>query len=837
MQWFYIDHTVLITWLCVMAAVVIYRIILLRAFQKREATWEHAQHWRNLFLSGVIAGAIVWGAAGVWLLPEDYLHLSLTAVVTLGVIAGSLATLSALRSAIFCFAVISASPLIINLFLNPLTGIDMLANVGVMYVVFILIIAQSSYQVHLKNITLRLHSEDREAALQKSEQMNLHTAEILRMIATGQSANDIFATITNLYASRHVGLRGVILASQGNQQMPGNVQSLLKAYTTNAQSQNNNGAMGLIGTTPYVGKRLLIEDFSRHPEGVKIKEAALSSGMGCLWSEPIFGSDGAVLGALGMFYDYPALPSPEELLDLEAAARLTGIVLQREKRENLLRLHSNCLEQARDAILITNAKGMIEYVNAAYSQITGYGKEDLLGKNARVLKSGKQDQHFYRRLWETISKGKIWSHKLVEKRKDGSLYNANMDITPVKDKWGRIINYVAIHNDLSELEALEERFFQAQKLESVGVLVGGIAHDFNNILAAIKANIYLANMNITNQEKLQKKLNSIDALNERAAEMTHQLLTYARKDRVQMKPLYLNKFMTEAYKLARTHLPENIEHSCTICDEKLYILGDKKQLQQVLMNLLNNACDAVAGVIKPRIECEVTFQDMPLALRKKPLGVLAEKVGVLKVSDNGCGISSDAQDNIFEPFFTTKDVGQGTGLGLSMVYGSIQRHGGIIEVESQLGEGTCFSIYFPLSRDFVEKEEAEIIVHGNQEKVLLVDDDIAMLETTSEVLRNLNYEVLEAANGAVALDIFKEENESISLVLTDVMMPQVGGIALAKAIRLLNAEVPVIFVTGYDKHKIMEGDAKMANSKVLNKPFSFELLSQTLNSMIKREGN
>ncbi len=834
MQWLHIDHKVLIAWFSAMLCVVVFRIFLLKAFQKREATWQQAGYWRNLFLLGVIAGALVWGAAGIWLLPEDFLHLSLTAVVTLGVIAGSLATLSALRSAIFSFAVIAGTPLIISLFLNPLPDIEMLANVGVMYVVFIIIIAQSSYRVHLQNITLRLHTEDREKALLKSEHMILNTAEILRMIATGQPASDIFKAIALLYESRHNGLRCVVLAtSQTDKQMPGNTQSLLKAYAKAARELRHGLSTNACGTTTYVGQRLLIEDVSLYADAREENDGQVLP-MGCCWSEPILGFDGAELGAFGMYYDDPALPDADELKDLEAAARLAGIVMQREKRENLLRLHSNCLEQAREAILITNARGMIEYINEAYSQITGYVKEDLIGKNARVLKSGNQDQQFYKDLWQTISKGKVWSHKLIEKRKDGSQYRANMDITPVKDKAGRIINYVAIHNDLSEIEALEDRFFQAQKLESVGVLVGGIAHDFNNILAAIKGNVYLANMNIANQVQVQKKLNTIDILSERAAEMTYQLLTYARKDRVEMKPIYLNKFIAEAFKLARTHLPENIEHACTICDEKLYILGDKKQLQQVLMNLFNNACDAVAGVSKPNIECEITFQDMPLEMQKKNPNHAEAKVGVIKVRDNGCGISSDAKSNIFEPFFTTKEVGQGTGLGLSMVYGSIQRHEGMIEVESQLGVSTCFSIFLPLTKDFVEKEEAEIIVYGKKEKILLVDDDDAMRETTAEVLRDLHYDVLEAENGAVALDIFKEHSESIALVLTDVMMPQVGGIALVKAIRVLNAEVPVIFVTGYDKQKIMTDDPKIAHSKVLLKPFSFEALSQTLSHMLKR---
>jgi len=260
-----------------------------------------------------------------------------------------------------------------------------------------------------------------------------------------------------------------------------------------------------------------------------------------------------------------------------------------------------------------------------------------------------------------------------------------MSISPIKDINGNITHYVSTQRDMTEHQQLEQQFRQAQKMESIGTLVGGIAHDFNNMLASIDGNIYLAKTNLDDSSKLEEKLSTIEKLSSNASEMVKQLLTYARKGSVNLKPLALNAFMQDAFKLAESIVPENIEHLCDTCDWELIVTADATQLQRALMNFLNNACHAVAVRDDPKIVCSTKLFSAEMEFTKKYSHLQSREFARITVSDNGYGIDSDKIDKVIEPFFTKKGVGEGTGLGLSMVQGSGQMHGGGFEGESVIG--------------------------------------------------------------------------------------------------------------------------------------------------------
>ncbi len=389
--------------------------------------------------------------------------------------------------------------------------------------------------------------------------------------------------------------------------------------------------------------------------------------------------------------------------------------------------------------------------------------------------------------------------------------------------------------DITEHAKLEQQLLQAQKMEAVGTLVGGIAHDFNNTLSAIQGNLYLAKHKIDEKVVLASKLRNIEALSFRAAEMVQQLLTFARKDIVSMYSFSLTSFMKKEFKLSKSIIPENIEYISNLCHEELIIQGNATQLQQVLLNLLNNAHHAVQEVKQPKITCTLEYFNANTSFQKKHPDIQEEHFAHLIVEDNGHGIPEKTLTHIFEPFFTTKKVGEGTGLGLAMVYGSVQTHGGIIEVNSKENEGSSFHIYLPLSQNndpLSNEPEAITTASGEGETILLVDDETDMREATGEVLSSLGYKVLSAEDGEKAVELFKANVHEINLVISDLVMPKMGGIVAVEQMRLLNGELPVIFATGYDKERSLTSSKDIEKSITISKPFSFEKLSQLLRKQL-----
>jgi len=370
-----------------------------------------------------------------------------------------------------------------------------------------------------------------------------------------------------------------------------------------------------------------------------------------------------------------------------------------------LRTQSVAIEQASEAILITDCHGVIEYVNRAFVETTGYSAEEVIGKKPSLLKSMAQDPTFYEELWETISAGQVWNGTLIDRRKDGTFYPCKLSISPIFDEDGHISHYVSIQTDITERQKLEEKLLQAQRMESIGTLVGGIAHDFNNMLTGILGNAYLTKKALDNRGEILERMNNIERLGFQGSDMIRQLLTFSRQEIVEAETVAITPFVNEAIKLARIGMPESVTVYSDICSGELYVRANVIQLQQIIMNLITNAYHAVEDVENPKIT---------LSLDRMRYGsehsLLSGKQCVkLSVRDNGYGIAAEHVDKIFEPFFTTKEVSSGTGLGLSMVYGSVTSHGGYVEVQSSgKGQGAIFNVYLPLTEmnDLNEKEKS-----------------------------------------------------------------------------------------------------------------------------------
>jgi len=507
----------------------------------------------------------------------------------------------------------------------------------------------------------------------------------------------------------------------------------------------------------------------------------------------------------------------------------------RKNNEASLRKLSTVVEQTGEGVIITDKDGTIEYVNPAFTKLTGYSPDEAIGQNPRILNSGNQDKFFYKNMWNTIITGKTWQGKVIDRKKDGSFHPVLLTISPILNGAGEIAHFAAIHADLTDLESLETQFHQAQKMEAIGTLVGGIAHDFNNMLSGITANLYLAKKQLQGQPEVTQKLASIEDLAFCAADMIKQLLTFSRKGIVSMKDVQLTSFAKESIKFLHAAVPENITMYQDICSDPLQIKGDTTQLHQVLMNLINNARDAVANVDAPSIAIKLeSFYTNDTFIKKHPyfnLGSYAH----LSVEDNGYGIPEHQIEHLFEPFFTTKEEGKGTGLGLAMVFGAVKSHHGFIEVESIEGEGSTFHVYLPLLKKKAAtpiKLLEQAMIGGDGKLILIADDEKNIRDTTTEVLKTMGYRVLQARDGQEAIDLFKKNRENIALSLLDVVMPNMGGVSLAEHIRKIKPNMPLVFMTGYDRNRVLKDNKVISNSELILKPIDFNALSHLMHRFL-----
>ncbi|MDX8389865.1 MAG: PAS domain S-box protein, partial [Mariprofundaceae bacterium] len=510
-------------------------------------------------------------------------------------------------------------------------------------------------------------------------------------------------------------------------------------------------------------------------------------------------------------------------------------LLAKKEAEARLHLASRAIENTTEGIIITDQKGAIIDVNKAFERVTGYSKTEALGNNPSMLHSGRQEADFYHTMWQALLVDGQWQGKIWNKRKSGEVYPERLSITAIHNDDGEVMNYVGVFSDITEQLSLEQQLLQAQKMEAIGTLVGGIAHDFNNMLAGITGNLYLAKKHAKGMVELTYKLDNIEQLSFRSADMISQLLAFARKGMVEMQNFSLQTFVKEVLKLSKVSVPENINFHYHIEADPFMVYGDMTQLQQIVINLLNNARDAVVNVPQPEIELKLSAYGADKHFRDKYPDLLSDDFVCLSVRDNGSGVAKEHLAHLFEPFFTTKEVGKGTGLGLAMCYGAVQSHHGVIDVKSKMGVGSTFYIYLPLigNNDAEKDDLSEVEVNSaNGETILLADDELFVRETTAEVLESMGYKVLQVKDGLEAVELFESYQGNIDLAILDVVMPHLGGMALAKRMREIDSDVPLIFVTGYDRDHVLNGSESIHGSKILTKPVNFDVLSHSIRTLL-----
>jgi PAS domain S-box-containing protein len=371
-------------------------------------------------------------------------------------------------------------------------------------------------------------------------------------------------------------------------------------------------------------------------------------------------------------------------------------------KEEILRL-ATAIEQAGDVVVVTDREGIIHYVNPAFEATTGYSRAEVLGANPSILKSGAHDETFYKKMWGTILEGETWEGRLINKRKDGSLYQENATISAVYDREGEIVNFVAVKHDITRQIELEEQIHHAHRMESVGHLAGGLAHDFNNILQSMTGFLEFAQDGLDPEDPRSKDLDEVRKGAARATKLTRELLTFSRMREVNLEPMDLRSIIHQSLGRLRPMLGEDIYLEFREADEPMMAMIDSILMDRAISNLCINACDAMSEGGDLTIEIEHLKVDKEFAAMHTEL---SEGPHVcFCITDSGSGISKDMLGHIFDPFYSTKDVGEGTGLGLAVVHGIVKQHSGLIEVESEIWKGTRFRVILPEADEGVVNEE------------------------------------------------------------------------------------------------------------------------------------
>ncbi len=507
---------------------------------------------------------------------------------------------------------------------------------------------------------------------------------------------------------------------------------------------------------------------------------------------------------------------------------------QRQKAEDMVRKLGRAVEQSADLVVVTDRAGVIEYVNPSFEALTGYSREEAVGRTPRILKSGNHPAEYYRQLWQTVIAGQVFRGVMMNRKKNGDTFFVEKTVTPLRDPDGKITHFISNDHDMTERRRLESQLQQTQRMDAIGRLAGGVAHDFNNLLMVISAYAELMFDKLTAEHPLHKNVQEILAASRRATELTRQLLAFGRKQMQTLQLLDLNDVIREIEKMLPRLIGEDVQLQFIPGEDLGLVRCDTVQVEQVLMNLAVNARDAMLEGGTLTIETSTVRLDDTHVEHESI--VPAGDYVMLAVTDSGKGILPQHLPHIFEPFYSTKEEGKGTGLGLATVYGIVKQNGGFIWVYSEAELGTTFKIYLPLAQRVSRKPMAPVPmtehIPDGSETVLLVEDEPAVRQSAKEFLTLSGYKVLEAGNGEDALALAHCYPGPIDLMITDVVMPLLGGAKLASQLLAERPQLKVLFVSGYAESTVQRHGTIDVTSNFLQKPFSLKVLARKIRDVL-----
>jgi PAS domain S-box-containing protein len=520
----------------------------------------------------------------------------------------------------------------------------------------------------------------------------------------------------------------------------------------------------------------------------------------------------------------PHTSADGEVLGVVAVVRdITGL---RRTEAEVNRL-AHALRSISEGVCVSDLEERIFFVNDAWLRIYGYSRDEMLGKHVSLVRPTEGQEETTRRIArEALHEG--FRGEVINRRKDGTLFPVYLSGSTVRDADGNAVALIGVVTDLSERKRLEEQLRHSQKMEAVGRLAGGIAHDFNNLLTAINGYSELLLQRLAGGDPaLRGDVEEIRRAGERAANLTRQLLAFSRRQELQPRVLDLNQLVRESQGILVAAAGPSVRFELELEPALWRVRADPSGLEQVLLNLLINARDAMpaGGVVRMR-----TANRRLEESARRGVGASTDFV-LLEVSDSGHGMSAETRERVFEPFFTTKGPGKGTGLGLATVYGIVQQSEGHIEVDSAPGKGASFRVFLPrIAQQAAEPRPGRAVAAGpaGAETVLLVEDEDTVRSLAREVLVRRGYRVIEARDGVEALELLEDGAAGVALVVSDLIMPRMGGVELGRRLRERRPVLPVLLMSGYADGAGVQALREEVGRQFLKKPFTPEALASAV---------
>ncbi len=514
---------------------------------------------------------------------------------------------------------------------------------------------------------------------------------------------------------------------------------------------------------------------------------------------------------------------------------VTKDITELRQAQEAHKLLFKAIEHASEGVIITDPTGIIQYVNPAQESLSGYTSDELLGQTANILTSDKHDDKFYSGLWDTVNSGNVWSGRFINRKKDGNEYHEDATISPVYDDSGNLTHFVAVKHDVTSQIKLQEQLLQARQMESIGMLADRFVHEFNDKLQIINGYVSLTLSRQGLPEIVRSNMRAIKQAANSGADLIKKMSVYGLKKAVKLLPLDLNERIEQARSALIQSLPSLMEIQLFLDRDLWMIKGSHSQIQQILMNLVKNAMDAMPHggriIIKTRnITLDENYCHYHPATKPG-------RYALMELSDTGKGMDNELVTYIFDPLFTTKEPGDGTGLGLAVVRGLVEQHGGRIVCLSDPSVGTTFRLYFPAMEEVPEEQysEEKELPKGRPDTILLVDDEPSVLEIFSRLLREANYRVINASNGKDALELYEKHGGEIGLVCLDLLMPGMDGKECLRTLLGIDPKARVLVVSGALNEGMVKELKEAGASGVILKPFDMGRMLEKIRKIIDEE--